>query len=51
MAQSTGQPLIRVSDAVAEHTATQWLKEAPKAGTQFAAAKRLVDGPATAVHA
>ena len=30
LAQSTGQPLIRVSDAIAEHTAAQWLKEAPK---------------------
>jgi ribulose-5-phosphate 4-epimerase/fuculose-1-phosphate aldolase len=51
MAQSTGQPLIRVSDAVAEHTAAQWLKEAPKAARQFAAVRRLVDGPAAAVHA
>jgi ribulose-5-phosphate 4-epimerase/fuculose-1-phosphate aldolase len=51
MAQSTGQPLTRVSDAVAEHTAAQWLKEAPKASTQFAAVMRLVDGPAAVDHA
>jgi len=44
LAQSTGQPLIRVSDAIAEHTAAQWLKEAPKAADQFAAVKRVVDG-------
>ena len=35
LAQSTGQPLIRVSDAIAEHTAAQWLKEAPKAAVQY----------------
>jgi ribulose-5-phosphate 4-epimerase/fuculose-1-phosphate aldolase len=44
LAQSTGQPLIRVSDAIAEHTAAQWLKEAPKAAVQFAAVRRIVDG-------
>jgi ribulose-5-phosphate 4-epimerase/fuculose-1-phosphate aldolase len=51
LAQSTGQPLIRVSDAIAEHTAAQWLKEAPKAGAQFAAVQRIVDGTASTVHA
>jgi ribulose-5-phosphate 4-epimerase/fuculose-1-phosphate aldolase len=51
LAQSTGQPLIRVSDAIAEHTAAQWLKEAPKAATQFAAVQRLVDGTASPLHA
>jgi ribulose-5-phosphate 4-epimerase/fuculose-1-phosphate aldolase len=51
LAQSTGQPLIRVSDAIAEHTAAQWLKEAPKAGTQFAAVQRVVDGTASSLHA
>ena len=52
LAQSTGQPLIRVSDAIAEHTAAQWLKEAPKAADQFAAVQRVVDGTAArAVHA
>jgi ribulose-5-phosphate 4-epimerase/fuculose-1-phosphate aldolase len=51
LAQSTGQPLIRVSDAIAEHTAAQWLKEAPKAATQFAAVQRVVDGTASTVHA
>lgn len=51
LAQSTGQPLIRVSDAIAEHTATQWLKEAPKAATQFAAVQRVVDGTASRLHA
>jgi ribulose-5-phosphate 4-epimerase/fuculose-1-phosphate aldolase len=51
LAQSTGQPLIRVSDAIAEHTAAQWLKEAPKAATQFAAVQRLVDGTASTLHA
>jgi ribulose-5-phosphate 4-epimerase/fuculose-1-phosphate aldolase len=51
LAQSTGQPLIRVSDAIAEHTAAQWLKEAPKAGSQFAAVQRVVDGAGPAVHA
>ena len=44
LAQSTGQPLVRVSDAIAEHTAAQWLKEAPKAAVQFAAVQRVVDG-------
>ena len=44
LAQSTGQPLIRVSDAIAEHTAAQWLKEAPKNAVQFAAVRRVVDG-------
>jgi ribulose-5-phosphate 4-epimerase/fuculose-1-phosphate aldolase len=51
LAQSTGQPLHPVSEAIAEHTAAQWLKEAPKAATQFAAVKRLVDGPAGLLHA
>jgi ribulose-5-phosphate 4-epimerase/fuculose-1-phosphate aldolase len=51
LAQSTGQPLIRVSDAIAEHTAAQWLNEAPKAATQFAAVQRLVDGTASTLHA
>lgn len=51
LAQSTGQPLIRVSDAIAEHTAAQWLKEAPKAATQFAAVRRIVDGTASRLHA
>ena len=51
LAQSTGQPLIRVSDAIAEHTAAQWLKEAPKAATQFAAVQRIVDGTASPLHA
>jgi ribulose-5-phosphate 4-epimerase/fuculose-1-phosphate aldolase len=51
LAQSTGQPMSPVSEAIAEHTATQWLKEAPKAATQFAAVKRLVDGPAGLLHA
>ena len=51
LAQSTGQPLIRVSDAIAEHTAAQWLKEAPKAATQFAAVQRVVDGTASPLHA
>jgi ribulose-5-phosphate 4-epimerase/fuculose-1-phosphate aldolase len=51
LAQSTGQPLIRVSDAIAEHTAAQWLKEAPKAAGQFAAVQRVVDGTASPVHA
>lgn len=51
LAQSTGQPLIRVSDAIAEHTAAQWLKEAPKAPTQFAAVQRIVDGTANRPHA
>jgi ribulose-5-phosphate 4-epimerase/fuculose-1-phosphate aldolase len=51
LAQSTGQPLIRVSDAIAEHTAAQWLNEAPKAATQFAAVQRLVDGTAGTLHA
>lgn len=44
LAQSTGQPLIRVSDAIAEHTAAQWEKEGPKCPTAFAAVRRLVDG-------
>ncbi|HEY7625778.1 MAG TPA: aldolase [Ilumatobacteraceae bacterium] len=47
LAQSTGQPLIRVSDAVAEHTAAQWLKEGPKCPVAFAAVRRLVDGAAS----
>jgi ribulose-5-phosphate 4-epimerase/fuculose-1-phosphate aldolase len=51
LAQSTGQPLIRVSDAIAEHTAAQWLKEAPKAPTQFAAVQRVVDGTGQPLHA
>lgn len=51
LAQSTGQPLIRVSDAIAEHTAAQWLKEAPKAAVQFAAVQRVVDGTGGPVHA
>ena len=51
LAQSTGQPLIRVSDAIAEHTAAQWLKEAPKAAGQFEAVKRLVDGSVSQLHA
>jgi ribulose-5-phosphate 4-epimerase/fuculose-1-phosphate aldolase len=51
LAQSTGQPLIRVTDAIAEHTAAQWLKEAPKAATQFAAVQRTVDGTAGPLHA
>ena len=51
LAQSTGQPLIRVSDAIAEHTAAQWLKEAPKAPTQFEAVQRVVDGTASSLHA
>lgn len=51
LAQSTGQPLIRVSDAIAEHTAMQWLKEAPKAATQFAAVQRIVDGTGGPLHA
>ena len=51
LAQSTGQPLIRVSDTIAEHTAAQWLKEAPKAGSQFAAVQRVVDGTGPSVHA
>jgi ribulose-5-phosphate 4-epimerase/fuculose-1-phosphate aldolase len=51
LAQSTGQPLIRVSDAIAEHTASQWLKEAPKAAGQFEAVKRLVDGTVSPLHA
>ena len=51
LAQSTGQPLIRVSDTIAEHTAAQWLKEAPKAATQFAAVQRIVDGTAGLLHA
>lgn len=51
LAQSTGQPLIRVSDAIAEHTAAQWLKEAPKAAVQFAAVQRVVDGRGDPVHA
>jgi len=51
LAQSTGQPLIRVSDVIAEHTAAQWLKEAPKAATQFAAVQRVVDGAASPLHA
>jgi ribulose-5-phosphate 4-epimerase/fuculose-1-phosphate aldolase len=51
LAQSTGQPLIRVSDAIAEHTAAQWLKEAPKAAVQFAAVQRVVDGTGQPVHA
>jgi ribulose-5-phosphate 4-epimerase/fuculose-1-phosphate aldolase len=46
LAQSTGQPLIRVSDAIAEHTAAQWLKEKPKTPTAFAAVMRVVDGAA-----
>lgn len=50
LAQSTGQPLIRVSDAIAEHTAQQWLKEAPKAAVQFAAVRRLVDGTGGPLH-
>jgi ribulose-5-phosphate 4-epimerase/fuculose-1-phosphate aldolase len=50
LAQSTGQALNPVSDAIAEHTATQWLKEAPKAAAQFAAVKRVVDGPAGLLH-
>ncbi|MEP7202700.1 MAG: class II aldolase/adducin family protein [Ilumatobacteraceae bacterium] len=51
LAQSTGQPLVRVSDAIAEHTAGQWLKEAPKAAEQFAAVRRVVDGTGQGVHA
>jgi ribulose-5-phosphate 4-epimerase/fuculose-1-phosphate aldolase len=51
LAQSTGQPLIRVSDAIAEHTAAQWLNEASKAAGQFAAVQRMVDGTASSVHA
>ena len=51
LAQSTGQPLIRVSDGIAEHTAAQWLNEAPKAATQFAAVQRVVDGTASRLHA
>jgi ribulose-5-phosphate 4-epimerase/fuculose-1-phosphate aldolase len=51
LAQSTGQPLIRVSDAIAEHTAAQWLKEAPKCAIEFAAVQRVVDGAGRSVHA
>ncbi|MEA3184712.1 MAG: hypothetical protein QOJ74_1189 [Ilumatobacteraceae bacterium] len=51
LAQSTGQPLIRVSDAVAEHTAAQWLKEAPKCAIQFDAVQRVVDGTPGSLHA
>ncbi|MEP7046234.1 MAG: class II aldolase/adducin family protein [Ilumatobacteraceae bacterium] len=51
LAQSTGQPLVRVSDAIAEHTAAQWLKEAPKAPVQFAAVQRVVDGSTSLLHA
>jgi ribulose-5-phosphate 4-epimerase/fuculose-1-phosphate aldolase len=51
LAQSTGEPLNPVSDAIAEHTATQWLKEAPKAAKQFAAVQRVVDGPGGRLHA
>jgi ribulose-5-phosphate 4-epimerase/fuculose-1-phosphate aldolase len=51
LAQSTGQPLVRVSDAIAEHTAAQWLKEAPKAAIEFAAVQRVVDGTGRSVHA
>ncbi len=51
LAQSTGQPLVRVSDAIAEHTAAQWLKEAPKAAIEFAAVQRVVDGARGSVHA
>jgi ribulose-5-phosphate 4-epimerase/fuculose-1-phosphate aldolase len=51
LAQSTGQPLVRVSDAIAEHTAAQWLKEAPKAAVQFAAVQRVVDGTGQPLHA
>ena len=51
LAQSTGQPLIPVSDAIAEHTATQWLKEASNAVALFDAVKRLVDGAAMTLHA
>jgi ribulose-5-phosphate 4-epimerase/fuculose-1-phosphate aldolase len=51
LAQSTGQPLIRVSDAIAEHTAAQWLKEAPKAAIQFEAVQRIVDGTPPSLHA
>ncbi len=50
LAQSTGQPLVRVSDAIAEHTAAQWLKEAPKAPVQFAAVQRIVDGTSQPLH-
>ncbi|MEO7371321.1 MAG: class II aldolase/adducin family protein [Ilumatobacteraceae bacterium] len=51
LAQSTGQPLVRVSDAIAEHTAAQWLKEAPKAPVQFAAVQRVVEGSTSLLHA
>ena len=51
LAQSTGQPLIRVTDAVAEHTAAQWLKEAPKCAVQFDAVQRVVDGTPGSLHA
>jgi ribulose-5-phosphate 4-epimerase/fuculose-1-phosphate aldolase len=51
LAQSTGEPLNPVSDAIAEHTAAQWLKEAPKAAKQFAAVQRVVDGPGGRLHA
>jgi crotonobetainyl-CoA:carnitine CoA-transferase CaiB-like acyl-CoA transferase len=42
--------VIRVSDAIAEHTATQWLNEAPKAAVQFAAVQRVVDAANQPAH-
>ena len=35
----------------AQIIAAQWLKEAPKAATQFAAVQRVVDGTASRLHA
>jgi ribulose-5-phosphate 4-epimerase/fuculose-1-phosphate aldolase len=43
LAQSTGQPLIRVPDTVATHTAAQWEKEARNAGRLFGAVRRDLD--------
>ncbi len=44
LAQSTGQNLIRVSEDIAAHTATQWKEENEQhAGHLFAAVKRRLD--------
>ena len=43
LAQSTGQPLIRVSDEVATLTASQWERDAGAAPSLFAAMKRRLD--------
>ena len=43
LAQSTGRPLIRVTDEVAMLTASQWERDAGAAPSLFAAMKRRLD--------